>query len=238
MLPRAMKTAPLIAPLLLLQSALAGFTPVLNLIEPRGAPRGTELDLQLYGERLDNAQELFQYAPGIEVRSISVENDKHATAHVVIHPDAPLGEHNMRLRTTGGVSFLRSFYVGQFPTVEEVEPNNRPEQAQRVELNTTVQGVSKSEDPDYYVCSLKKGQRLSVEVEAMRLGRTMFDASVAIINSKGFEIATCDDSALLRNDPFVSILAPEDGDYRVLVREAAYEGNDNCEYRVSISTLR
>ncbi|MDB6076297.1 MAG: putative subtilase-type serine protease precursor [Akkermansiaceae bacterium] len=225
------------AALLIGQPAWAGFSPVLNLIEPRGAPRGTEVSLELYGERLDGAQELFQYIPGIEVRAITVENDKHATAKVFIQPDAPLGEHNMRLRTTGGVSFLRSFYVGQFPTVNEVEPNDRLDQAQRIELNTTVQGIAKAEDPDYYVCSLKKGQRLSVEVEAMRLGRTMFDASVAIVDAKGFEIASCDDSPLLRNDAFVSILAPDDGDYRVLVRESAYEGNDNCEYRLSIGTF-
>lgn len=232
-----MKTRLLLAAALMAQPALAGFEPVLNLIEPRGAPRGTEVSLELYGERLDGVQELFQYVPGIEVRSISAENDKHATAKVFIKPDAPLGEHNMRLRTTGGVSFLRSFYVGQFPTVNEVEPNDRLDQAQRIELNTTVQGIAKAEDADYYVCSLKKGQRLSVEVEAMRLGRTMFDASVAIVDSKGFEIASCDDSPLLRNDAFVSILAPDDGDYRVLVREAAYEGNDNCEYRLSVGTF-
>jgi hypothetical protein len=231
------KAAALLSSFLLVLPAMAGFTPVLNLIEPRGAPRGTEAELQLTGERLDGSQELFQYSPGIEVRSITVVDDKHVTAKIFIQPDAPLGEHNMRLRTTGGVSYLRSFYVGQFPTVNEIEPNNKPEQAQRIELNTTVQGVVTYEDVDYYVCSLKKGQRLSAEVEAMRLGRIMFDASLAIVDSKGFEIASCDDCPLLRNDPFVSILAPEDGDYRILVRESAYEGGVTSEYRLSVGTF-
>ena len=224
-------------PLLLCGSAFAGFTPVLNLIEPRGGQRGTEVDIHFYGERLDNLQELLAYEPGIEVRSIAIENDKHATAKIFIKPDAPLGEHQLRVRTSGGVSFLRSFFIGQFPVVNEVDPNDTPEQAQRVELNTTVQGIAKQEDPDYYVCSLKKGQRFTAEVEAMRLGRTMFDAYVAIVDPKGFEIASCDDAALLRTDPFVSTIIPEDGDYKVLVREAAYEGNDNCEYRVNIGTF-
>lgn len=218
-------------------SAFAGFTPTLNLIEPRGGQRGVEIDMHFYGERLDGIQELIAYEPGIEVRSFAVENDKHASAKIFIKPDAPLGEHQLRVRTTGGVSYLRSFFVGQFPVVNEVDPNDTPEQAQRVELNTTVQGVAKQEDPDYYVCSLKKGQRFTAEVEAMRLGRTMFDAYVAIIDPKGFEIASCDDAPLLRNDAFVSVLIPEDGDYKVLVREAAYEGNDNCQYRVNIGTF-
>lgn len=230
---------PLVSCLWLLASpaAFAGFTPELNLIEPRGAQRGTELDIHFYGDRLDGLQELLAYEPGIEVRSIAVENPKHATAKIFIKPDAPLGEHQFRVRTAGGVSYLRSFFVGQFPTVNEVDPNDTPEQAQKIELNTTVQGVAKSEDPDYYVCSLKKGQRFTAEVEGMRLGRTMFDTYVAIVDPKGFEIASCDDAPLLRTDSFVSVIIPEDGDYRVLVREAAYEGDDACQYRVSIGNF-
>lgn len=222
---------------LLSGTAFAGFTPTLNLIEPRGGQRGVEMDMHFYGERLDNIQEVLAYEPGIEFRGFTVENDKHASVKIFIKPDAPLGEHGLRVRTTGGVSFLRSFFVGQFPVVNEADPNDKPEQAQKVELNTTVQGIAKQEDVDYYVCSLKKGQRFSAEVEAMRLGRTMFDAYVAIVDPRGFEIASCDDAALLRTDPFVSTIIPEDGDYRVLVREAAYEGNDNCEYRVNIGTF-
>ena len=229
----------LVAPLAILAAgtALGGFTPVLNLIEPRGGQRGVEMDMHFYGERLDGIQELLAYQPGIEVRSFAVENDKHASAKIFIRPDAPLGEHQLRVRTTGGASYLRSFFVGQFPVVNEADPNDTPEQAQRLELNTTVQGTAKQEDGDYYVCSLKKGQRFTAEVEAMRLGRTMFDPYVAIVDPRGFEIASCDDAPLLRNDCFVSATIPEDGDYRVLVREAAYEGNDNCQYRVTIGTF-
>ncbi len=221
----------------LVSPAFAGFTPVLNLIEPRGGQRGTELEMHFYGERLDNLQEILTLSPGIEVGEIAVENDKHASAKIFIRPDAPLGEHGIRVRTGGGISYLRSFFVGQFPTVAEAEPNDSFDQAQRIELNTTVQGQSKSEDADYFVVGMKKGQRLSAEVEAMRLGRTMFDAYAAILDPRGFEIASCDDTPLLRTDPFVSIVVPEDGDYRILVREAAYEGNDNCQYRLSIGTF-
>ncbi|WP_367872937.1 peptidase [Luteolibacter sp. Populi] len=228
---------PLTALLLLTGTAFAGFTPTLNLIEPRGGQRGVELEMHFHGERLDGIQEVLAYEPGIEFRGFTVENDKHASAKIFIKPDAPLGEHGLRVRTSGGVSFLRSFFIGQFPVVNEADPNDKQAEAQRVELNTTVQGIAKQEDVDYYVCSLKKGQRFTAEVEAMRLGRTMFDSYLAIVDPKGFEIASCDDAALLRTDPFVSTIIPEDGDYCVLVREAAYEGNDNCEYRVSIGTF-
>ena len=51
----------------------------------------------------------------------------------------------------------------------------------------TVQGVADREDDDYYQVQCKKGQRLSVEVEAMRLGRVMFDPYIAILDKNRFE---------------------------------------------------
>lgn len=217
--------------------SLQAFTPVLNLVDPRGGQRGTEMEVNFHGERLGEIEEALFYQAGLSLTGITFKNAKHAVAKLTIAADAALGEHSLRLRGPGGITELRSFWVGQFPTVAEVEPNATFEQAQRVELNTTVHGIAGTEDDDYYVCSLKKGQRLSVEVEAMRLGRTMFDAYIAILDPRKFELASCDDTPLLRNDAFVSIIAPEDGDYRILVREAAYEGNDDCQYRLHIGTF-
>ena len=43
----------------------------------------------------------------------------------------------------------------------------------------------------------KKGQRISAEIEAMRLGATLFDPYIAILDAKRFELAISDDAALL-----------------------------------------
>ena len=223
--------------LLSLHAPLAAFSPELHLIEPRGGQRGTEVEVKFLGKRLENAAEILFYEPGITCSSFAKNEEAAVEAKLVIATDAALGEHSMRVRTTSGLSELRSFWVGQFPTVKETEPNATFDTAQRIALNSTVQGVAANEDDDYYVCSLKKGQRLSVEVEAMRLGRVFFDAYVAILDPKKFELASCDDTPLLRNDAFVSIIAPEDGDYRIVIHEAAYEGTDECQYRLHIGTF-
>lgn len=228
---------PTLSILLTLITPLAAFSPVLNLVNPRGGQRGAEMEVHFHGERLEEIQEALFYEPGLSLSPIDVKDGKHAVAKLTIAADAQLGEHSLRLRGPGGITELRSFWVGQFPSVAEVEPNATFDQAQRVELNRTVEGVAGNEDDDFYVCTLKKGQRLSVEVEAMRLGRTMFDAYVAILDPKKFELASCDDTPLLRNDAFVSIIAPEDGDYRIVVHESAYEGTDACQYRLHIGTF-
>lgn len=218
-------------------TALAGFSPELSLVNPRGGQRGTEMEVHFHGERLEEISEALFYEPGLSLSKIDVKDGKHAVAQLSIASDAALGEHSLRLRGPGGLTELRSFWVGQFPSVPEVESNATFDQAQRVALNSTVEGIAGNEDDDYFICTVKKGQRLSVEVEAMRLGRVMFDAYVAILDPRKFELASCDDTPLLRNDAFASIIAPEDGDYRILVHEAAYEGNDNCQYRLHIGTF-
>ncbi len=215
---------------------VAAFSPVLSKVDPPGWQRGVEVDVSFHGERLEGINSALFYEPGISLKDLQIKDGKLASGKLVIAPDAALGEHSLRLAGPGGVSELRSFWIGQFPTVNEAEPNP-PDKAQRVELNQTVHGVAGNEDDDAFVVTLKKGQRLSAEVEAMRLGRTLFDASLAILDAKGFELATCDDAPLLRTDAFVSILAPDDGDYRVVVREAAYEGSDQCQYRLHIGTF-
>src|SRR5204863_169844 len=83
---------------------------------------------------------------------------------------------------------------------------------------------------------LKKGQRLSVEIEAMRLVNTFFDPYIAILDSKRFELAASDDSPLNKQDGLCSIVAPADGTYIVQVRESAFGGNGACQYRLHVGS--
>ncbi|HRX83187.1 MAG TPA: PPC domain-containing protein, partial [Pirellulaceae bacterium] len=101
----------------------------------------------------------------------------------------------------------------------------------------TVQGVVQGEDVDYYVVEAKKGQRISAEVEGMRLGITMFDPYVAILDEKRFELSASDDTPLLGQDCAASVVAPEDGKYFIEVRESAYGGNGNCLYRLHVGSF-
>lgn len=208
-------------------------------ITPPGGQIGTDITISLSDPDIAAFQELITYQPGLSLTDLKVDgkDKKLATATLRIAPDAPLGEQSLRIRTAHGISYLRTFWVGPFPGVAETEPNNAFTEAQRVELNTTVQGTVGLEDVDTFVVSLKKGQRLSVEAEAMRLGRVLFDAHIAIQDPRKFEIAACDDAPLLKTDPFVSIIAPEDGDYRIVIREAAYLGSEQSAYRLHIGTF-
>ena len=224
-----------------------GFSPDLARIEPRGGQRGTEVKITLLGDRLYEPEEILLYHPGITVKSLSKGKDaKRVHAVLAIAPDCPLGEHPMRLRCRSGLTYMRTFWVGQFPTVMEAyetikdkrrDLNDTFATPQKIPLNSTVQGVADQEDADYYQVQCKKGQRLSVEVEAMRLGRVMFDPYVAILDAKRFELAVSDDSPLLKRDCAASIIVPEDGPYTILIRESSYQGSPASQYRLHLGTF-
>ncbi len=211
--------------------------PIVSVILPRGGQRGTEMQIELHGQRLADALEIVFDRPGIEILELIAENDSKVNAKVRIAADCMLGVHAARLRTSTGISNLRLFSVGALPEVNEAEPNNTLESAQAISFNCTINGIADNEDLDVFALDVTKDQRISVEVEGMRLGDQLFDPSIAILDGKGFEIVRCDDAALLRQDAFASIIAPEAGKYFVHVREASYAGNGGMRYRLHVGSF-
>lgn len=196
--------------------------------------RGIETEVKFNGARLKDAQGLLIYGPGITVTSFVATADNQATAKLTVAPDCRLGFYGVRVRTATGISNLLTFAVGALPEVQEVEPNSEFDKPQAVPLGSTVNGVVQNEDVDYFVIDAKKGERITAEVEGLRLGKTTFDPYVAIMNVGRFELAASDDAALLWQDPVASLIAPEDGKYIIQVRESAFGGDGNCRYRLHV----
>jgi Bacterial pre-peptidase C-terminal domain len=219
----------------------SGASPTVTGIVPRGGQRGTEVVLAVSGARLADAQEILCYSPGIEVTKLEAK-DAAVTATVKIARDCRLGEHAFRVRCASGLSELKTFWVGALPVVAEKEPNNEFASPQPIPLNCTVQGTIDREDVDYFAVEAKKGQRISVEIEALRIATDMgvgvnFDPFIAILDAKRFELATSDDTPLLKQDGCLSVIAPADATYVVMVRETSYRGGPGAHYRLHVGTF-
>ena len=85
---------------------------------------------------------------------------------------------------------------------------------------------------------MKRGQRVSAEIEAARLGvdRGIPDLHLAIYDADGKKLAAADDSALFVQDPVLSVLADRDGAYFVEVRHSMYNGANDV-YRLHVGTF-
>lgn len=230
-------TIPALIALTMIAAPAQAASPTIRGMKPVGGQRGTEVVVTLTGQRLADAKELLFYQPGITVSKLEVGKNGQVSASLNIAQDARLGLHDFRLRTATGITPLKTFSVGVLKDVVEIEPNNDFLKPQPIDMNVTVNGVADNEDIDYYAVQAKKGERITVEVEGIRLGLTLFDPYVSILDSKRFELASSDDSALIWQDGFVSVVAPEDGTYMIVARESAYRGNNNCLYRLHVGNF-
>jgi hypothetical protein len=223
--------------LLLSTGVLSAAVPEIDQFSPRGGQRGTDVEVIFSGPRLGDARGLLFYEPGITVKSLEVMPDKRVKTRLALAGNCPLGPHALRLQSATGISNLVTFSVGALAEVTGIKPNNDFLKPQRISLNSTVNGVVLNEDVDFFSVEAKKGQRLSVEVEGLRLGESFFDPSVAILDTNRFVLAADDDTPLLRQDCACSVIVPRDGVYVIQVRESAFGGSDRCHYRLHVGTF-
>ncbi len=208
--------------------------PVVSLVNPPGLQRGTEAEVLITGARIGDAKELLFYEPGVEVTSLTPDGDNKVKVKLKAAADCQPGLHALRLVTETGISNLRYFGVSPLPEVQEAEPNSDFATPQPATLNTTINGVVTNEDVDYFVVELAEGQKITCELEGIRIGSEMFDPFVAILDEKRFEVASSDDAPLLQQDCVCSMKAPRAGKYIIEVRESSFGGNERSLYRLHI----
>jgi hypothetical protein len=239
-------------------ASLEAGSPRLVRITPPGGQRGTVATIELLGRYLEQPKDLLFYESGVTVESIEkvdsiptangrstpVEAGTRLKLKLKIAADCSLGAHGFRLRTAEGLTEYVRFFVGPFPSVDEDEQlplgrNDTRETAKSVPLNHTVFGrLNDPTDLDTYKIQVKKGQRITAEIESARLGieRGVPDLHLAIYDATGKKLAAADDSALFLQDPILSILAPQDGIYFVEVRHSNYGGAGD-QYRLHLGTF-
>jgi hypothetical protein len=233
----------------------------LDWVLPRGGTRGKTVDVTLSGTFLGDPKEIFFYDKGIEAIDIAPGDkapdrpdrpnrnlDRTVKARFVIAPDCPVGEHVLRLRTATQLTEAVTFWVDRFPTVTELEKNTGENDtratAQPIFSDTTVEGQinpGAQADVDYYKADFQQGERISVEIDSVRLG-TVYqggesDLAVRILDADGKELGRNDDSALHVQDPILSILAPRTGSYYIEIKQQIYTQPRQAWYRAHIGTF-
>src|SRR5262249_33731140 len=104
---------------------------------------------------------------------------------VTIPADAPMGICDVRLVNKSRVSNPRTCMIGDLPEVVEKEPNNDVDTAQRVEMNTTINGaITAPTDVDYFVFPGKKGQRVIISCLASTIDSRLH-AGLELYDAKG-----------------------------------------------------
>ena len=223
--------------------------PIVERSKPLGVVRGVETTIVLMGQRLGDSYAAISDQPGLEIVEVKALNGKRASVKLKTNQNLSPGLYPIRLVTRTGVSNIKLIGVGAMPITNETEPNNNFDSPQKVQWDNskqkygvTIEGVADREDVDFYQFNLKEGQRLTAEIEGIRLAyslnnQNILDPYIAIQDEDQFEVASSDDSSLLGQDGVCSFVAPKDGHYTVLVRDSSFVGGPICGYRLHVGSF-
>jgi hypothetical protein len=230
-----------------LDSAIA--SPRLLILSPNGGKVGTTVEVTFTGADLNDAEKMLFNHPNIKAEPIQPpEPPKPADPKqpppppppvskfkVTIGGDVPPGFYDARIVNKHGVSNPRTFVVGQLTEVMEKEPNNDLPQAQRVDLNSTINGnLANPTDVDYYVFAGKKGQRVVLSCLTTSIDSRMH-AGLEVYDAKGKLLAS--NRNYNRGDALTDVTLPDDGDYYARLFEFTHtQGTPEHFYRLSITT--
>jgi hypothetical protein len=226
--------------LLAIASVAIAKPPTLEHLFPAGAARGSTVEVTASGQFDRWPVRGWSSSAGIAIKA---EGEKGRLS-IAVAPDAPTGVHWVRLFDDEGASAPRPFVVGVLPEAIEVEPNDEPGQAHRVDRpDLVVNGrLAKTGDVDGYVVRLKKGRRLVASMEANRRLGSPMDGVLQVASAEGFVLAQNDDEH--DRDPQIAFCAPVEGDYIVrafafpFVQESSirFAGAPTYVYRLTLAT--
>jgi hypothetical protein len=228
--------------------------PRLLTVMPPGGKIGSTVEVTFTGTDLEEPEQLLFSHPGIKAEPLATPEPPPppqpqpqkgrrrgmgkpviSRFKVTLAANVPPGIHDVRFVNKWGVSNPRAFVAGDLNEVLEKEPNNDVEQAQRVEINSTINGsMANPTDVDYYVFAGKKGQRVVFSCLASSID-SRFHAGLEVYDSKGKQLASGRDYN--NNDALTDCFLPDDGDYYVRLYHFTHtQGSAEHYYRLSIST--
>ncbi len=190
---------------------------------------GKSGQFHIVGSNLQHVRELIFYQPGLSCTSIAGTSEE-LTVQLTASGDCPTGLHAFRVRSDSGFSDLRTFVVTRLPVLRSEDIRGE------VPLGSSIIGRLDDGESSRYTISLTAGQRLGVDLEAMRLGIDMLDASVVIRDPHGTVVAQADDSNLYRQDPIASIVAKTTGKYSIDVIDAGRNAGEYATYVLHVSS--
>jgi hypothetical protein len=207
--------------------------PVIAGVFPPGATVGQTTEWAISGRNLSKVSNLRISGGGVEILELLIKDETTATAKVRVASDASPGFREVRLDGASGVSNLAIVRIDRLEQVLEVEPNDDPELAQEVEVGSALIGVLQALDVDDFRIKGKPGQRLTLDLEARRVG-TSISPVVTVFSASGAAIAQGREMRGGDGDCRMTVVLPDDGVCVVQVRDNVYGGNNLAKYRLRV----
>ncbi len=199
---------------------------------PMGGTVGTQVEVTITGENLENANELIFTHPGITATpKLDASGQPEANKFLVtIAADCPVGIHEARLMTRLGISSSRVFCVDTLSQVVQTTPNTTLATALPLQVNSICNAVMTTKAVDHYSFEAVKGHRYIVNCAARGIDSKL-DAVLIIGDAAGRDLV------VERRGGTLDFTATEDGKHTIKVHELTFNGGPAYYYRLSLQEI-
>ncbi len=216
---------------------LYGQAPSITALWPLGLQPGQSCKLVVRGANLGDARRLWTSVAAEAALDPESTNDAGSATFVLTVPEtATPGVAALRVATTRGVSNLVLLLVDDLPGVAKRGGNRSASAAQELPFPAAVDGACDAEGYDYYRFAGTRGQRVSIDVWARRLGSPL-DPVIRLLDASGKELAYSDDEPGLGPDSRIDCQLPADGQYLIELRDIRYAGGAGHRYRLRLGSF-
>lgn len=198
-----------------------GKLPFITGVFPLGGQKGSTVEIKLTGKNLT------------KTRIAGLLDERHAYTKQVTVKNGDIRSNPVW------------FVVGNLPEMIEVEPNEKADSIQAVELPVVVNGrIQRAGDWDVFSFVGEQGQTVALEVHARRLNSPL-DSVIRLYDSQWHELGSNDDYVDLgagltthHADSYLMQTLPDDGKYFVKIADTQHHGGEEYAYRLRISLAR
>lgn len=199
---------------------------------PMGGTAGSQVEITISGQYLDDADQLIFSDPRLSAtRKLDAAGQPQPNQYVVtIAADCPVGVYEARVTTRLGISSSRVFSVGTLAEVIQTNGNTSLATAMELKVNSVCNAATTNRAADHYFFEGRKGQRVFVDCASRGIDSKL-DAVLIIADGAGRDLM------VERRSGALDFTVPEDGRYVIKVHEMTFHGGPPYFYRLALREL-
>jgi hypothetical protein len=196
---------------------------------PMGGQAGTDVEVTITGENLEDISALTFSTPKITAKPVLDAAGKPVESKFLISiaADAPVGVYDARVTSRLGVSSARAFSVSNVQELTRSKPNTTLETAMSLPTNAICNATMTAKAVDYYSFQAVKGKRVAVDCGAVGIDSKLRPV-VIIADAQGRDLLVNRTGGVLDFTP------KEDGNCIIKVHALTFKGGADHFYRLSL----
>jgi len=199
---------------------------------PMGGRVGTQVELSITGENIENATALLFDYPGVTATpKLNTSGQSEPGKFLVcIDSDGAPGLVEARVVCSLGISSSRVFSIDTLPEIMQSTTNTSIASAMKIGVDSITNAVMKAKSVDFYSFEAEKGHRYIVYCSARGI-ESKLDPVVIVADSEGRDLL------VERRGDVLDFTASQDGLHVIKIHDLTFQGGPAYFYRLNFKEI-